>query len=70
MKNTKIQTCYSFKIKTTYSECVCSLCYIVPGSSIIVQSALDINWDVLTEHKMTWAGYQPSCWNCHDTVNC
>ena len=32
--------------------CVCSLCYIVPGSSTIVQSAQDINWDVLTEHKV------------------
>jgi len=53
MEKTKIQTCYTFKIKTAYSECVCSLCYIVLGSSKIVQSALDINWDILTEHKMT-----------------
>jgi len=26
MKNTKIQTCYTFKIKTTYSECVFAAC--------------------------------------------
>jgi hypothetical protein len=66
-----IMNAYKFRsFKTTYSECVCSLCYIIPSSSKIVQFALDINWDVLTEHKMKWAGHQPSCWNCHDTVNC
>ena len=35
--------------------CVCSLCYNVPT---IVQSAQDINWYVLTEHKVTWATYK------------
>jgi hypothetical protein len=71
INNTKIYTCYTFKISTAYAKlCVCSLCYIISDSSKIVQSALDINWDVLTEHKATWAGYLPSCWNCHDTINC
>jgi hypothetical protein len=38
--------------------CVCSLCYIVPASSTNVQSAQDMNWDVLTEHIVTWATYK------------
>jgi hypothetical protein len=28
-------------------------CYVISGSSKIVQCAVDINWDVLTEHKVT-----------------
>jgi len=29
--------------------------YVQNGS---VQSAQDINWDVVTEHKVTWATYK------------
>ena len=53
MKNITIQNCYTFKIKITYSECVFAACF-----TSYLQSALDINWDVLTEHTVTWAGYQ------------
>jgi hypothetical protein len=39
---------YGGKIKIACAERVIAACYIV-GSSKIVQSALGINWDVLTE---------------------
>ena len=38
--------------------CVCSLCYIVPDNSTVLQSAQDNNLNVLTEHKVTWATHK------------